>query len=193
MHEKFVVGSRLRYLNESAHYLATSAPTTSKYLMSQCNSLMFEAEIEQPEPQSRKSCLACGTIMKSGWEITAKVQSGASRRKGRRQESKKPSIREKTMVHTCGSCFKKTRHRLEPAPSISRAKIGTVESVSVSNPAATTVLNSTIPSANANANSKKRAKARKLGGLSALLASKKASEARSSGFGLDLMDLMKQT
>jgi ribonuclease MRP protein subunit SNM1 len=185
--------ARLQYLNESARFLATSAPATSKYLMSQFNSLMFEAEIEQPEPQSRKSCLACGTIMILGWEGTAKVQSAASRRKSRQQESKKPSSREKSMVYTCGSCFKTTRHRLEPAPSISRVKKGALQSVSVSKPVATALNNPSIPPANANANSKKRARTRKLGGLGALLANKKASEARSSGFGLDLMDLMKQT
>ncbi|PQE21465.1 RNAse p rpr2 rpp21 snm1 subunit domain-containing protein [Rutstroemia sp. NJR-2017a BBW] len=176
--------ARLRYLNETAHYLATSAPATSKHLMSQCNSLMCEAEVEQPEPQSRRSCLACGTIITSGWGGVAKVQPTASRKKSRKQESKKPSSREKSMT---------TRHRLEPAPLISRAKKAALPSVSVSKPAATALNNPSVPSANANANSKKRAKTRKLGGLGALLANKKASEARSSGFGLDLMDLMKQT
>ncbi|PQE33190.1 RNAse p rpr2 rpp21 snm1 subunit domain-containing protein [Rutstroemia sp. NJR-2017a WRK4] len=185
--------ARLRYLNETAHYLATSAPATSKHLMSQCNSLMFEAEIEQPEPQSRRSCLACGTIITSGWGGVAKVQPTASRKKSRKQESKKPSSREKSMVYTCASCFKTTRHRLEPAPPISRAKKAALPPVSVSKPVATALNNPSAPSANANANSKKRAKTRKLGGLGALLANKKASEARSSGFGLDLMDLMKQT
>lgn len=45
----------------------------------------------------------------------------------------------------------------------------------------------------ANLSSKKRAKARKQGGLQAMLEKAKQAEAHSSGFGLDLMDLMKMT
>ncbi|KAH0569222.1 hypothetical protein GP486_000039 [Trichoglossum hirsutum] len=47
--------------------------------------------------------------------------------------------------------------------------------------------------ASANASSKKRAKARKQGGLQALLAKKKEGDEKRGGFGLDLMDLMKGT
>jgi hypothetical protein len=44
----------------------------------------------------------------------------------------------------------------------------------------------------AKSNSKKRAKARKRGGLEALLAAKETSR-EVSGFGLDLMDFMKKS
>lgn len=47
--------------------------------------------------------------------------------------------------------------------------------------------------ASANASSKKRAKARKQGGLQALLAKKKEGGEQKGDFGLDLMDLMKGT
>ena len=46
--------------------------------------------------------------------------------------------------------------------------------------------------ATSNASSKKRAKARKAGGLQAMLAKSKAKTSQSSGFGLDLMDFMKE-
>jgi hypothetical protein len=47
------------------------------------------------------------------------------------------------------------------------------------------------PNQPSNSNSKKRAKSRKQGSLSAILAKQKASQGASgSGFGLDLMDFM---
>jgi hypothetical protein len=40
---------------------------------------------------------------------------------------------------------------------------------------------------------KKRIKARKQGGLEAILARQRATDSRESGFGLDLLDFMKKT
>ncbi|KAF7858879.1 hypothetical protein EAF04_008921 [Stromatinia cepivora] len=190
------LAARLRYLNESAHFLATSAPTTSKYLMSQCNSLMFDHEIEQPESQKRQSCLACGTIMILGREGKLEVKSQSSNKKRHRKKPAGASSEERAMIYTCGSCNKKTRHRLGPAPEVSRPKMGAIQrgavSKNVSLPAQILTTTNTTATPSTNASSKKRAKNRKLGGLGALLAKQKASEASSSGFGLDLMDLMKK-
>lgn len=193
------LAARLRYLNDSAHFLATSAPTTSRYLLSQCNSLMFDLEIEQSDSQKRKSCGACGTIMILGKEGKLEVESQKSNKKRKRKKTIGASSEERATIYTCGSCNKKTKRRLDTAPVVSRPKKG---AAAVQHGAAVTknvsIPIQTLPTTNAatpstNANSKKRAKNRKLGGLGALLAKQKASEAKLSGFGLDLMDLMKKT
>ncbi|KAF7917224.1 uncharacterized protein EAE98_010329 [Botrytis deweyae] len=191
------LAARLRYLNESAHFLAKWAPTTSKYLVSQCNSLMFDHEIEQPDLSKRGSCSACGTIMILGSEGKLEVKSQSFKKKPIRKRAKGASRVEKAMIYTCGSCTKVTRHRLDSAPVASRSKNGAVQHGAVSKPShlpaqnLTTANTTSTPSTNAS--SKKRAKNRKLGGLGALLAKQKASQTSSSGFGLDLMDLMKKS
>ncbi|CAD6449310.1 aa13fd62-4a9c-4ebc-a0c6-02c8420710f9 [Sclerotinia trifoliorum] len=190
------LAARLRYLNESAHFLATSAPTTSKYLMSQCNSLMFDHEIEQPESQKRQSCGVCGTIMISGWEGKLEVKSQSSNKKLHRKKPAVASSEEKAVIYTCYSCNKKARHHLGSAPVVSRSKMSAINRGAVSKngslPAQSSTTTNTTAMPSTSASSKKRAKNRKLGGLGALLAKQKASEASSSGFGLDLMDLMRK-
>ncbi|TGO45381.1 hypothetical protein BCON_0398g00060 [Botryotinia convoluta] len=191
------LAARLRYLNESAHFLAKSAPTTSKYLVSQCKSLMFDHEIEQPDLSKRGSCSACGTIMILGSEGKLEVKSQSLKKKPIRKRAKGASSVEKAMIYTCGSCNKMTKHRLDPAPVAFRSKKGAVQHGAVSKtdplPAQTLTTANTIGTPSTNASSKKRAKNRKLGGLGALLAKQKASQTSSSGFGLDLMDLMKKS
>ncbi|QSZ36164.1 hypothetical protein DSL72_007289 [Monilinia vaccinii-corymbosi] len=190
------LAARLRYLNESAHLLATTAPSTSKYLMSRCNSLMFDHEIEQPDAQKRKSCGACGNIKLLGWDGNLEVKSQGSKKKQERKKEKGVSSGEKAIVYTCGSCNKKTRHCVDIAPVTSRPKKGSIHHGAISKNASmpvqslTTANRMAMPSTNAS--SKKRAKTRKLGGLGALLAKQKASDAIPSRFGLDLMDLMKK-
>ncbi|KAG4032633.1 hypothetical protein MFRU_006g01030 [Monilinia fructicola] len=190
------LAARLRYLNESAHLLANSAPFISKHLMSQRNSLMFDHEIEQPDTQNQKSCGACGTIMLLGWEGKLEIKSQSSKKKQPRKKAIGASSEERAIIYTCGSCNKKTRHRLNTAPVVSRPKKGAIQhgafSKNGSVPAQSLTTASTVATASTNSSSKKRAKNRKLGGLGALLAKQKASEASSSGFGLDLMDLMKK-
>ncbi|ESZ96722.1 hypothetical protein SBOR_2866 [Sclerotinia borealis F-4128] len=189
------LASRLRYLNESAHLLATSAPSTSKYMMSQCNFLILDHEIEQTDFQKQKACGACGAIRILGREGKLEFnKSQSSNKKRNRKKESGASSEGRAVIYTCGSCNKKTRHPLNAAPAVSRPKKGAVQHGAVSKnlPAQALTAMNTIATPSTNAGSKKRAKNRKLGGLGALLAKQKASEASSSGFGLDLMDLMKK-
>lgn len=184
------LSARLRYLNDSAHLLVSTAPVTSKYMMSQCNSLMFEHNLEQSESQKRNVCGACGTIMILGWHGTLEVESQRFRRRNKgRLEQRPRGETTRAMVYTCGSCGRKTKQRLNiPAP-VTRRKSQLPQAGPLSSMRHPSTP-STAPSANAS--SKKRAKTRKQGGLEAILAKYKAAESRGSGFGLDLMDLMKK-
>lgn len=181
------LSARLRYLNDSAHLLATTAPATSKYLMSRYNSITFDNELEQSESQRQKACSACGTIMAIGWEASVQVQSQRSRRGKGSKEKAAPS---KATVYKCESCNRTTRFIIPPAI---KRKAMPSNVGSAAGPTRFTPLHS-IPdtaaiTASANSSSKKRAKARKKGGLAAILANKKESEAQTSGFAL--MDFIK--
>jgi ribonuclease MRP protein subunit SNM1 len=198
------LSARLRYLNGSAHLLATTAPATSKYLMSKCNSLMFDNNVEQSESHKRKACGACGTIMILGWDGKLKLDSQRAQRG--KSTPRRTTDRARAMVYKCESCGRETRLNMSSsapkhkALSLSNAQ----DSSSVTQASNTSLLSgdptppqakSNIPSTpSGSSSSKKRTKARKQGGLEAILARQRATDSRrSSGFGLDLLDFMKKS
>jgi ribonuclease MRP protein subunit SNM1 len=195
--------ARLRYLNDSAYLLTTTAPTTSKFLMSKCNSLMFDNGIEQSESQKRKVCGACGTIMILGWVGKVEVESQQARW-GKNTPRRATRDRARAMVYECESCGRKTRVSISSPTSKYKALSisNTKHSSSITQASNTSLLPSspTLPQPTSNissapsSTSKKRSKARKQGGLKAILARQRATDSRgSSGFGLDLLDFMKKT
>lgn len=193
------LSSRLRYLKDSAQMMSSTSPATSAYLMSQVNQLMFDHEIEPSELHRRYACGACGSIMVPGW--TSSLEKEVIQTKPRRRKSKAVYLRPEkdkaenntgitSMLYRCNLCGKNTRHR-QPNHSIPAYRRGKklAQSVQLASPVATAEKQS---SGSANTNSKKRARARKQGGLQALLAAKKENGTSNTGFGLDLMDLMKK-
>lgn len=189
------LSARLRHLDKSAHLLTTSAPETSRYLMSQHYSLMSDSDLDLTESQKRKTCGACGTIIILGWEGKLEVDSQQPRRgKGRpKREAPAPS---KAIVYTCDTCSRKTRFPLASTSRPARYKVASsnLKVLPAGKPSATPQMDSTsvTKTPSSSSNSKKRAKSRKNGGLEAILAKQKASQSASSGFGLDLMDFMKK-
>jgi RNase P subunit RPR2 len=182
------LSARLRYLKDSAQLLMRSAPATSRHLMSRCNSLMFDVGLEQSESQRRQICGGCGTVMVIGWEARLHFHTQQRRRRAGKVRNE-PSNQIKEMAYSCESCGRTTRFQV-PTPSARRKQL--LEAGSKIQVPLLRKPESRPITAAANSNSKKRAKARK-GGLEALLATKKASEAQQSGFGLDLMDFMKKS
>ncbi|EKD12215.1 RNAse P Rpr2/Rpp21/SNM1 subunit domain-containing protein [Drepanopeziza brunnea f. sp. 'multigermtubi' MB_m1] len=182
------LSARLRFLNDSAHLLATTAPATSRYIMTRHNALMFDSKIDLSESQRRDACGACGTIMTLGWEATLE-QDTPKRRKGKSKPGTDASKAPKTMIYSCGACSKKTRisSGITKPPGRHRKAM----SNSSSNPVS--IVTNTTPQATSTPtpSSKKRQKSKK-GGLAAILAKNQASQS-SSGFGLDLMDFMKKS
>lgn len=180
--------------------LSQTAPSTSKYLMSRCHALMFETGLDQPEAHKRKVCGSCGNIIYSSANDRITVDSKKARPR-KSLHGKKTSTEARAVVFLCGCCGKETRHRLETAPPAIRKPIKSFNSTSSAAsdqlPQSSNrigVASTPPPTLSTNASSKKRAKARKQSGLGALLAKHKESESRAnSGFGLDLLDLMKKT
>jgi RNase P subunit RPR2 len=180
------LSARLRYLNESAQLLATTAPTTSRFLMSRRNSLIFESGRDRSEAQKRDACGACGTITIPGWE--SKIQLPRQQiRKGKNKISQ--AAKTKVVFYTCEACRRKTCYSLDK-PQMPRHTLGSSKS-NITELSATPKEVSTIPSSTSS--SRKRAKSRKQGCLEALLARKKPDTRGSGAFGLDLMDFMKKS
>ncbi|KFY75009.1 hypothetical protein V499_05028 [Pseudogymnoascus sp. VKM F-103] len=194
------LSAQLKYLTDAAHLMAFSAPGSSSHLMSRCNLLMFSNDINQSDSHRRHVCGGCGNIMTPGWTSTVKNEvqrPPRSRQTRKRKASAITQAAERSMVYTCDRCKRETRQVITttalPRIASRRAEQSNLTSgeaperlTSASESQAATP---TTPSANAS--SRKRAKSRKQGGLQALLAkNKEASQNSSSGFGLDLMDLM---
>lgn len=190
--------ARLRFLSDSAHLLATTAPATSAYLMSQCNGVMFENDLETTEAHRRKACGACGNIMLPGLSSTIRKEIRHSARRKRKSRMDKPdhAKQARATVYECSFCHRNTRLLLPTTTptAIRKSSRHNTRAVSLQSASSSTPSNSQSQSpapTSANASSKKRAKSRKHGGLQALLAKK--NESQRGGFGLDLMDLMKST
>jgi ribonuclease MRP protein subunit SNM1 len=198
--------ARLRYLNDSAHLLATNAPATSKYLVSQCNSLMFDNNIEQSESHKRNACGACGTIMILGWDSKLEVESRRARR-GKGSSRKIVTDPSRAMAYTCESCWRKTRFNISTSPasvpksktvSLSHTKhfsgITQASNTSLSGyctPTHSKPSNTSNITPSRTSNGKKRTRTRKQGGLEAILGRQKATDSRGSS-GFDLLDFMKK-
>jgi len=181
------LSARLRFLNDSAHLLAATAPSTSRHLRSKCNTLISEHELVLSNTQKGSACGACGTIAIMGWEGTMHTELPPSRRKNARLNGQ-AAKQTKILVYQCKTCGSKTRSPLGTPPSAIRRKSTTSDSRSLAPSHSLNKATSSSSVPEVKSNSKKRAKARK-GGLEALLAAKKAGP-EAPGFGLDLMDFM---
>lgn len=201
---------RLNFLDASAHHYSTLAPATSAHLMLERMTVGAGNENIPLKPaKSNTVCDACGTIRIPGWTSRttivdpAKPQNASSKTEKRRRTNKRANTpAEKQVVVECLACWRKTATPLQTsqgyridwkrssnAGATSGAQSAEPVPLSATNVANTAQVSETPFSANSS--SKKRAKTRKQGGLQAMLEKSKRAGS-SSGFGLDLMDLMKQ-
>ena len=193
------IDARMRFLKASAYEYASSAPTTSAHLMSQINTEGVGEESLLEKDSSNAICKSCGTISIPGRTSRSTIAEkqkpmGGQRSKSKIERKRKvPSPRIKHIRTECLICYRYDEKRLDQlAHKGSRAPRATVSSTAIEYISPSTILQQPSgPTTNKNGG-KKRAKARKQGGLQAMLEKAKASTASSSGFGLDLLDMMKQ-
>ena len=205
-----MLNARLKFLDASAHHYSTLAPATSAHLMLERVAVAAGNENTPLKPvTSNTACAACGTIRIPGWTSRTTIVDPTKPRnvsskfkKHRRTNRRANTSAEKQVVVECRACRRKSVTPLQASqrPRINRKRSSNTEAtfgarsaepVSLS---AKSVANSAQASEtpmSANNSSKKRAKTRKQGGLQAMLEKSKGVEG-SSGFGLNLMDLMKQ-
>lgn len=211
------IRARAKHLDESAHLLACASPAISRHLRSQLHTLATDYNLNLSDAQKREACGACGNIMTPGWTSRTYLDIGRSKRSLKRNASRgndtgNLSSKEQTedaaakgVCYECLICNRVTRQAL-PAPRRASQKkqeqIPPSELVDTASrdpdAAHITAASGLGPpmSSFSNASSRRRAKARKQSGLQALLAKKKKEESLggggfATGFGLDLMDLMK--
>lgn len=202
--------AKVRFLEASARHYASSAPETSAHLMAQRNIAAAESGVSLNKTQSSGSCKACGSTFIPGWTSRTSITTKGGKVKRAKVGSKKKlrtnaSDLPKYLKVDCLICYRyeerllqgsrdKSKNPLHVSPKEARIRSEAQQSSSRthdSSVAFTRQVQASEPLAT-NTSSKKRAKARKQGGLQAMLEKSKASTGPSSGFGLDLLDLMKQ-
>ncbi|MCJ1265079.1 hypothetical protein MMC22_004954 [Lobaria immixta] len=198
------IKARLNFLAASAHLYSSVAPATSAHLMLECKRVATGNDVTLKETEPKSSCGACGTVLVSGW--TSRTFVAGSRRskkaqlKSRHKAQVMQGVASKLVISKCLVCRRSTK---TPLMTATRSGVsGTKSSGSRPLPSATSLSKEANSSAtntaehetqkvpSANLSSKKRAKARKQSGLQAMLEKSKIPDTQSSGFGLELMDLM---
>ena len=193
--------AKIKFLDASACRYAVVAPATSAHLMLQRNS---EAAVNSVPLQieGSRACRACGTILIPGsTSRTSIVREKATKSRIRSIEHGKDGRAGTPVKSLRIDCLKCHRYKKKPLqdsggtnikkPSVLKAQ--TVPSVSGSADEKPSDMTQSARVGTASAGSKQRAKARKHGGLQAMLEKTKVSVNSSQGFGLDLLDLMKQS
>lgn len=189
--------AKLKFLHASGHLYSATAPATSAQLMLQRHTEIAGNARPKRSDGSNSTCKACGTVLVPGWTSQiSRIDKGASRTTDLKSGSKKhargkPSlIPEKYVRVKCLAC-----HRFEDTPL--------QKSDSGSHSTAKATMSSSDPKIDSDPTSilldkptkatKRRERTRKhKSGLQAMLEKSKTTSAPSSGFGLDLLDLMKQ-
>ena len=193
--------AKTKFLDVSACHYAVIAPATSAHLMLKRSSEAAENSVPLQVGGSR-ACRACGTILIPGsTSRTSIVHEKATKTKVRSKKHAKDD-RAGTPIKfvrvDCLICHGYEKKSLQDSsgtnikkPSVLNTRM--VPSVSVFADKEPSDMPQTTRVGTASASSKQRAKARRHGGLQAMLEKSKASVYSSPGFGLDLLDLMKQS
>ncbi|RKF54474.1 putative rnase p rpr2 rpp21 snm1 subunit domain-containing protein [Golovinomyces cichoracearum] len=187
------MSARIRFLNDSAHLLAASAPETSRYLMLKRNALASDNNIDPVETNMSKTCNACGTLMIIGWQGTVYIESRGTGKKMKdsRQRAKKRQ-RSRTLVYECNTCHRKSRDDLNSSLK-SRQKLKSSRSKpipSMKKPSNHEQEKNSHVALTPPSGIRKVNRKRKNNTLEALIAKKKSSQTSSVDF--DLMDFLKK-
>ena len=194
--------ARIQFLDDSARLLHAVVPETSAHLVLQRNAVAEEYQKPLSKAELKDFCKVCGIF----WipDVTLKSEilrpNFMPERKKRRKAAldsneRIPEERAEQLKMQCLICRRIT---VTSVQTLSRKAAGKtvkplelVEPLNAANSGSLNMANG--KPASANASSKKRAKARKQGGLQALLEKSKGTNTDSASLGLDLMDFMKKT
>ncbi|KAI4284552.1 MAG: hypothetical protein L6R38_001318 [Xanthoria sp. 2 TBL-2021] len=191
--------ARLRFLDRSARLLNRAAPATSAHLMLERNTVAEEHGKTLNKAQVQDICKACGTIFNADLTSTFNpIHPDVTSSKGRNRKITPDHVSlSKQSSNECHAC-----RRVVITPSLQSQQYSrnnqmkTAASAKLSENIASPSSKHDLVNAEkvipANISSKKRAKARKQGGLQAMLEKAKGTNLQSSDTGLNLMDLIKE-
>ncbi|OJJ44932.1 hypothetical protein ASPZODRAFT_653150 [Penicilliopsis zonata CBS 506.65] len=192
--------SQLNFLKDSATFLSSLSPSTSAHLLTVHNRILHEELKPLNHRHHENACGACGSIRKPTVTKTCHIEKKKKKKTARSDRSTPHAFADGATIIKCLRCRRRTVRplRKETAPSEKASRIPTPVTDTASTTPTVTAADRPVAAdttkvvkAAENANSKKRAKARKQGGLQALLASKQRSQATSSS-SLDLLDFLHQ-
>ncbi|KAJ5811401.1 hypothetical protein N7474_007702 [Penicillium riverlandense] len=181
-----------KFLAEAAESLSLSSPSTAAYLLARHTQILHEESKSLTSRQREHYCGACGSIRQAQWTKKAEIK-----------PKKTAVVSGGATVYQCLRCHRRTvnpHKKAAPTRAMPRAVAATASpglpvttavgvSSSQTSQATSDSADTQATKAADNVNSKKRAKARKQGGLQALLASKQRPQTSSS---LDLLDFLNQ-
>ncbi|KAI9373015.1 hypothetical protein BJX61DRAFT_542121 [Aspergillus egyptiacus] len=180
---------RLAFLKDSASSLSSSNPSTAAHLMSVHNSIFHEAHKPLTPRLHEAFCGACGSPRHKEWTKSASIKKKNPKRVT--SSLAKGLTAEGATVYKCLRCRRRTVTQPRPLSRTPAATVPLANSQPSTSTATTAQLDHASVSKTAeNASSKKRAKARKQGGLQALMAAKQSKSGPSQS--LDLFDFLQQ-
>ena len=191
--------ARLRFLDRSARLLNGTAPATSAHLMLERNTVAEEHGKALNKAQLQGICKACGTMSDAdNISISNSLHPDATSSTGRNGDSMPDRVSlDNPSNNECHAC-----RRVVVKPSFQLQQHGrnnqmrTAASAKLPDNKASPSLKHDLVKVDkvipANISSKNRAKARKQGGLQAMLEKAKETNRQPSDTGLNLMDLIKK-
>ncbi|KAJ5690746.1 hypothetical protein N7462_005138 [Penicillium macrosclerotiorum] len=193
--------AQLRFLSDAAELMRVQSPSTAAYLLGTQTRILHEELKSLNVRQQKKHCGGCGSLRQSQWTQVTEIKP-----KNRRLATSKPQPLSGATVYKCLRCNQRMVHPRKRNLSKQTSKASSRTPTDTASPSPALPALSAETSAPTpqtlhavaappppvktaeNANSKKRAKARKQGGLQALLASKKSAQPS-----LDLFDFLHST
>ena len=192
--------AKLRFLYASAHLYSVTAPATSAQLMLQQQNEIAGNTGPKRNHWPSSSCKACGTVLIPGrTSRTSRIDKGATRMadiQPKKPPSRKKSPNKEKFVRVkCLAChrFEDTALPRSKTTNDSRSAKTTSQPTSSSDFKANLDPESSPLDRPTKANRRRERARRNKNGLQALLEKSKAQATHSPGFGLDLLDLMKQS
>lgn len=192
---------QLRFLKNASDWLISQSPSTSAHLLGVHTRLLHEDTKPVNSKENGHHCIGCGNIWQPNWRKVTRVSREKRKGKARGSKPKPGGVSESATIYKCLRCQQRTILSRQKTSSKSSRSTSTPLTTPATSAAATSApisltsaappisepssSNQDTPKSGENANSKKRAKARKQGGLQALLASKQRPEPS-----LDLFDFL---
>lgn len=191
---------QLQYLRDASDWLSSRSPSTSAHLLGVHTRMLHDDCKPLNSREQKHHCAGCGSIRQSNCRKVTRVSWDKRRARGTKSSvaNAKGKVGGSATIYKCLRCQqrtvlprqKKTSMPARPAaaPVVAKAPAAPIAPTSteaIPTSQSSLAANPDPSKSGENANSKKRAKARKQGGLQALLASKQRPEPS-----LDLFDFL---
>ena len=196
-HDNTGMDAKIKFLDRAAETYALKAPSVSAHIMLERAATAEKLDTIESKKHRKDVCRACGTLLIPALTSSVSMSSGRNSRivssLSKRKGHSKSMQSEKTLETHCLACHRFSKVAIRPSKRqglgeqdhfASDSKVQSSAGIGMENELPTTPKPMNVSS--------KRTKARKKGGLQALVQRTKESNQTNNSFGLDLMDFMKE-